>query len=51
MANSVEDMTHHVRRACRESGLVEAGEQVVMIASLPVGEMGPPNFMLLLKIE
>ena len=50
MANSVEDMIEHVRSACRESGLVQPGEQVVMVASLPVGEMGPPNFVLLLSV-
>jgi pyruvate kinase len=47
MANSVEEMIEHVRKACLESGIVSAGEQVVIVASLPVGAMGPPNFTLL----
>jgi len=50
MANTVEEMTEHVRAACRGSGLVKSGEQVVMVASLPVGKMGLPNFVLLLDI-
>ena len=49
-AQSVEEMIEHVRRACLASGLVEAGQQVVMVASLPVGAMGPPNFTLLQTI-
>jgi pyruvate kinase len=50
MANTVEEMIERVRNACRESGFVQPGEQVVMVASLPVGEMGPPNFVLLLAV-
>lgn len=50
MANSVEEMIDHVREACLTSGIVAAGQQVVMVASLPVGAMGPPNFTLLHKI-
>jgi pyruvate kinase len=50
MAHTVEEMIERVRSACRESGLVQPGEQVVMVASLPVGEMGPPNFVLLLAV-
>jgi pyruvate kinase len=50
MADSVEEMIEHVRKACLESGIVSAGEQVVMVASLPVGAMGPPNFTLLQKV-
>jgi pyruvate kinase len=51
MAESVEEMIEHVRKACKESELVRPGQQVVMIASHPVGAMGPPNFTLLLTIE
>jgi pyruvate kinase len=50
MADSVEEMIEHVRKACLESGIVSAGEQVVMVASLPVGAIGPPNFTLLQKV-
>jgi pyruvate kinase len=51
MAGSVEEMIDHVRGACLSSGIVQSGEQVVLVASLPVGKMGPPNFMLLHSIE
>ncbi|TFH35551.1 MAG: pyruvate kinase, partial [Anaerolineales bacterium] len=47
MAHSVEEMIEHVRQACLASDIVSAGQQVVMVASLPVGAMGPPNFTLL----
>ena len=50
MAHSVEEMIEHVRSACLESGIVSPGQQVVMVASLPVGAMGPPNFTLLQKV-
>jgi pyruvate kinase len=51
MAHSVEDMIDRVREACLASGIVHSGEQVVLVASLPVGAMGPPNFTLLHTIE
>lgn len=47
MATSVEEMIERVREACLASGLVKQGQQVVLVASLPVGAMGPPNFTLL----
>jgi pyruvate kinase len=51
MAHSVEEMIDRVRHACLASGIVRSGEQVVLVASLPVGAMGPPNFTLLHTIE
>jgi pyruvate kinase len=51
MSHSVEEMIEHVREACLASEMVQVGDQVVMVASLPVGAMGPPNFTLLHKIE
>jgi pyruvate kinase len=51
MAHTVEQMIDHVRDACLASGIVQAGEQVVIVASLPVGAMGPPNFTLLHTID
>ena len=51
MAHSVEDMIDRVRDACLASGIVRSGEQVVLVASLPVGAMGPPNFTLLHTID
>jgi len=50
-AESVEDMIRLVKEACLKTGLVQHGEQVVMIASLPIGKMGPPNFTYLFCIE
>jgi pyruvate kinase len=51
MADSVEEMIDRLRSACLAAGAVQIGEQVVLVASLPVGAMGPPNFTLLHKIE
>ena len=50
-ANSVEEMIDIVRNACLSSGIVKHGQQIVLIASLPIGEMGPPNFTLLHTIK
>ena len=50
-ANSVEEMIAGVRNACLASGIVSHGQQIVLVASLPIGEMGPPNFTLLHTIE
>jgi pyruvate kinase len=51
MSSSVEEMIEHVQRACIQSEFISSGERVVMIASLPVGEMGPPNFTLLQTVR
>ena len=50
-ANSVEEMIDRVREACLSSGIANHGMQIVLVASLPIGEMGPPNFTLLHTIE
>lgn len=50
-ANSVEEMISRVRDACLASGIGNHGQQIVLVASLPIGEMGPPNFTLLHTIE
>ena len=50
-ANSVEEMIDIVRSACLASGIVNHGQQIVLVASLPIGAMGPPNFTLLHTIE
>ena len=50
-ANSVEEMISRVRDACLATSLVTLGQQIVLVASLPIGEMGPPNFTLLHTIE
>ena len=51
MAHSVEEMIERVREACLASRIVRPGQQVVMVASLPIGDMGPPNFTLLQTIN
>jgi pyruvate kinase len=51
MSSTVEEMIEHVHIACIESEFIDSGEQVVMVASLPVGEMGPPNFTLLQTVR
>ncbi len=49
-ANSVEEMLERVRAVCLRSTVVKPGDQVVVVASLPVGAMGPPNFTLLTTV-
>ncbi len=51
MSSTVEEMIEHVQTACLESEFISPGERVVMVASLPVGEMGPPNFTLLQTVR
>lgn len=43
MADSVEDMIRQMEKALVQSGRVEVGDKVVLVASLPVGAMGPAN--------
>jgi pyruvate kinase len=47
MANSVEAMIEHVEAALLKTGRMTKGEKVVLVASLPIGERGPANFVLL----
>jgi pyruvate kinase len=42
--NTVEEMVARVEEALHAEGRVKAGDQVVIIASLPVSRMGPANF-------
>jgi pyruvate kinase len=46
-ADTVESMLAHVEEALKGSGLVQPGQQVVMISGFPVGAMRPPNMALL----
>lgn len=46
-ANTVEEMIQRVEQAGLGSALLEPGNQVVLVASFPIGAMGPPNFTLL----
>lgn len=47
MAKSVEEMIEHMESALLESRLVREGDRVVLVASLPVGELGPANLIYL----
>ncbi len=51
MSQSVEEMIDHVETALISSGRISKGEKVVIVASLPIGAMGPVNFMLLHTIK
>jgi pyruvate kinase len=46
-ADTVEEMIAHVETALRASGIVQPGQQVVLISGFPVGAMRPPNMALL----
>jgi pyruvate kinase len=46
-ASSVEAMVAHVEAALLSSAPIRLGEQVVLVASLPMSLQGPPNFLLL----
>jgi pyruvate kinase len=45
--STVEEMFHCVDEALRESGKVTSGQQVVLVCGFPIGEMRPPNMLLL----
>lgn len=50
-ANSVEQMISLLEETLLSSGRVHAGQQVVLVASLPIGAMGPANLALLHTIR
>ena len=47
LADSVEAMIVDVEQVIRATGRARPGQQIVLVASLPVGAMGPANFTLL----
>jgi pyruvate kinase len=47
MAHSVEEMIAHVEDEMTRAHLIDVDQQVVLVASLPIGAMGPANFSLL----
>jgi pyruvate kinase len=51
MAHSVEEMIQRVEKALISSDQINRDEQVVIVASLPIGAMGPANFTLLHTIK
>lgn len=46
-ASTVETMIDTVENAIMEATSMKAGQQVILISGFPVGEMRPPNFVLL----
>ena len=46
-ANTLEEMLAHVEAAMIAASPIQAGQQVVLIAGLPLSVPGPPNFVLL----
>jgi pyruvate kinase len=44
---TVEEMFQCVEKALRESGTVKTGQQVILVCGFPIGEMRPPNMVLL----
>ena len=49
--NTVEEMFKSVESALRESGTVKPGQQVILVCGFPIGEMRPPNMVLLHMLE
>lgn len=47
MAKSVEEMVEHMEKALLRSRIVGEGDRVVLVASLPVGALGPANLLYL----
>jgi pyruvate kinase len=46
-ASTLEEMLAHVDQALLKNGLVQPGQQVVLVCGFPVGAMRPPNMALL----
>lgn len=51
LVSSVEGMIESVQKACLNTDFVNSGDQVVLLASFPVGAMNPPNFTMLHTLE
>jgi pyruvate kinase len=49
--NTVEEMFHCVEDALRDSGMVKPGQQIVLVCGFPIGEMRPPNMVLLHTVQ
>jgi len=47
MSDSVEGMIARVDETGVKSGVLQPGDQVVLVAGYPIGAMGPPNFTLI----
>jgi len=51
LSNSVEEMIKHVEIALLTTERIPRGQQVILVASLPIGAMGPANFTLIHTIN
>jgi pyruvate kinase len=49
--DTVEEMFRCIETTLRDSGMVKLGQQVVLVCGFPIGEMRPPNMVLLHTIE
>ncbi|OJX41353.1 MAG: pyruvate kinase [Chloroflexi bacterium 44-23] len=50
-ATTIEDMLALVEEAIIATTTIKSGEQIIFVSYLPIGEMLPPNFLLLHKIK
>jgi pyruvate kinase len=50
-SESVEEMLEQVENIINESTKLEPGQEVVLVAGFPIGEMRPANFLLLHEVE
>jgi len=50
-ATNIEDMLAFLEEAIIASTPIESGQQIIFVSYLPVGEMRPPNFLLLHTIK
>ena len=49
--NSIEEMLEQVQKELSSIEYVKPGQQIVMIAGYPVGEINLPNFAMLYKFK
>jgi pyruvate kinase len=47
MADTVEEMIEGIEAALKESGIVQAGRQVILVGGYPLSEIRPPNMAIL----
>lgn len=50
-ATTIEDMLSFVEEALIATTLIKSGQQIIFVSYLPIGEMLPPNFLLLHTIK
>jgi len=50
-ATNIEDMLAFIEEAIIASTTIVSGQQIIFVSYLPVGQMLPPNFLLLHTIK